>query len=261
MRTRLFLTAATLVAFGASLGSSFHFDDYAIFSDPVLTSGSGWRELWSLSQTRPLTNLSFWLNYQIGGDDPLGYHLLNLLLHFGAVLLVYECLTRLIGEPAALVGSAIFAIHPIQAEAVNYVWGRSIVLASLLCLASLLAWLKGRHWAAVAWFVLALLAQKEVAAFPLVLLLFDRRRLAPLAAMLLASVAAGARAIYATAVVPGAPAGLQAGITPSNYFLAQGTVILRYFRLLIVPYGFTVDPDIRVPVWWFGILAWLAIVV
>src|SRR5262245_60649791 len=113
MRTRLFLIAATLVAFGASLGSSFHLDDYAIFSDPVLTSGSGWREIWGLWPDRPLTLLTYWLNYQIGGGDPLGYHLLNLLLHLGAVLLVYECLTHLIGESAALVASAIFAIHPL----------------------------------------------------------------------------------------------------------------------------------------------------
>src|SRR5258708_34678402 len=152
MRTRLFLLAATLVAFGASLGSSFHFDDYAIFSDPILTSGSGWREIWSVWQTRPLTYLTFWLNYQIGGGDPLGYHFLNLMLHLGAVLLAYECLTRLIGGHAALVASAIFAIHPMQAEAVKYIWGRSVVLASLFCLASLLAWLNRHQWGAAAWF-------------------------------------------------------------------------------------------------------------
>src|SRR6185503_16481371 len=142
MRTRLVLIAATLVAFGASLASGFHFDDYAIFSDPVLTSGSGWREIWSLTQTRPLTYLTFWFNYQIGGDDPLGYHLLNLFLHIGAVLLAYECLSRLISGNAAMLAAAIFAVHPIQAEAVNYIWGRSIVLAALLCFASLLAWLE-----------------------------------------------------------------------------------------------------------------------
>src|SRR5262249_13914135 len=44
------------------------------------------------------------------------------------------------------------------------------------------------------------------------------------------------------------------------YFLAQGVVILRYLRLLVVPYGFTVDPDIRVPAIWLGLAAWIAIV-
>jgi tetratricopeptide (TPR) repeat protein len=77
--------------------------------------------------------------------------------------------------------------------------------------------------------------------------------------MLLLSLAAGARVIYATSVTPGAPAGLQAGITPWHYFLAQGPVILRYLRLLLIPYGFTVDPDIRVPPAWLALTAWIAI--
>src|SRR5579863_6077193 len=124
MRPRLLLLAAALAAFGASLGSSFHFDDYAIFQDRALTSADGWARIWSLRQTRPLTYLTFWLNYQVGGQDPLGYHLLNLLLHVGAVLLLYECLRRLLPEPAALAAAALFAVHPIQAEAVNYVWAR-----------------------------------------------------------------------------------------------------------------------------------------
>ncbi len=263
MRARLLLLAAALVAFGASLGSSFHFDDYAIFSDPALTSGSGWLDVWTLRQTRPLTYLTFWLNYQVGERDPLGYHLLNLALHAGAVLLAYECLKRILPERAALIAAALFAAHPIQAESVDYIWGRSIVLATLLVLASMCEWIEGRPWVAVLWFAGALLAKEEVAAFPLVLLLISwkdlRAKAAPIAAMLLFSVAAGARVIYATAVTPGAPAGLQAGITPWHYFLAQGLVILRYLRLLVVPYGFTVDPDIRVPALWLGLAAWIAI--
>jgi hypothetical protein len=72
MRARLFLVAATLVGFGGSLGSGFHLDDYGIFSDPALTTFSGWTSLWSLTRTRPLTNLTFWLNYHVGGQDPFG---------------------------------------------------------------------------------------------------------------------------------------------------------------------------------------------
>ena len=259
MRSRLLLLAAALVAFGASLGSGFHFDDYAIFSDPALTAPDGLLSIWSLRQTRPLTYLTFWLNYFVGGQDPLGYHLLNLALHLGAVFLLYECLRKLLTERVALVAAAIFAVHPIQAEAVNYVWARSSVLAALLCFASLWAWISGRSWVAVAWFAAALLAKEECAAFPLVLLLLDRKRKAPVAVMMTLAVVAAARVVYATAVTPGAPAGLQAGITPWRYFLAQGPVIWRYLRLLIVPYGFSVDPDIRVPAPWLGLAAWAAL--
>src|SRR4051794_38860970 len=102
MRARLFLLAAALIAFGASLASGFHFDDYAIFADPNLTSASGWMGVFTLRQTRPLTYLTFWLNYAIGGGEPLLYHAVNLALHLGAVWLAYECLRRLMPERVAL---------------------------------------------------------------------------------------------------------------------------------------------------------------
>jgi len=252
MRARFFLVAAALAAFGASLGSGFHFDDYAIFAAPL--------HPFDLRQTRPLTYLTFWLNDQAGGQNAVGYHVVNLLLHLGVVLLVFECLRRLLPERAAFLAAAIFAIHPIQAEAVNYVWARSILLAVLLCLAAWRAWQDDHPWQAVAWFAAALLAKEECAAFPLMLWLVDRKPGArrSVGAMLLLSLAAGTHVIYATLVTPGAPAGFQAGISPWQYLAAQSVVILRYLRLLVVPYGFTVDPEIHVPLW-LGVMAWAGI--
>ena len=264
MRERLLLLGAALLAFGASLGSGFHFDDYAIFSDPLLRSPMGGLEVWTPRQTRPLAYFTFWLNQQIGGGDPLGYHLFNLALHLGAVMLAWQCLRRLLGERAGWIAALIFAVHPIQSEAVNYVWARPILLAALLCFASLSAWLDGRRWIAVLWFAAALLAKEECAALPLVLVWLEWRgrrpvEWGPIAAMMALSAAAGARVIWATAVTPGAPAGVQAGITPGRYLLAQGPVILRYLQLLVVPYGFTVDPDPRTGVWLAG-CAWVALI-
>src|SRR5450432_2078368 len=169
MRARLLLLAGALAAFGGSLGSGFHFDDYAIFSDPVLRSSPGLMHLFDLRQTRPLTYLTFWLNDQAGGQTGFGYHAVNLLLHLAAAMLAYECLRRLLPPQAAFLAAALFAVHPIQAEAVNYVWARSILLAALLCFASLLEWIQDRPFAAVAWFAAALLAKEECAAFPLFL--------------------------------------------------------------------------------------------
>ncbi|MCX6627535.1 MAG: tetratricopeptide repeat protein [Candidatus Solibacter sp.] len=257
MRERLLLLAAALVAFGASLGSGFHFDDYAIFSDPALQSARGWLDVWAPLQTRPLTYLTFWLNRQIGAGDPLGYHLFNLLFHLAAVLLAWECLRRLLPERTALIAGVLFAMHPMQSEAVNYVWARSIVLAALFCFAALWQWLEGRPWVALAWFALALLAKEECAAFPLLLVWLEWRGSLPgarksrgaMAAMFALALAAGARVIWATAVIPGAPAGLQAGISPAQYLLVQGAVICRYLQLVVVPYGFTVDPDIAFGPW------------
>ena len=289
MRARLLLAAAALAAFGASLVSGFHFDDYAIFDAANRASASGFGALFAVRQTRPLTYLTFWLNRALGGQNPLGYHAVNLALHLTAVLLAYQCLLRLLDRRTAWLTAALFAVHPLQAEAVDYIWARAIVLAAVFVFASLLAWMDGRPWLAVALFALALLAKEECAAFPLALWLLDARlitgdrrvmtssatgnrslwsrlrcctsaRWAPLATMLALSLAAGLRTIYAAAVTPGTQAGAQAGISPAHYLLAEGTVLWRYTHLFAFPYGFTVDPEIRVPAAWLGVAAWLAIV-
>jgi len=266
LRESLILTFAVLVVFGLSLTAPFHFDDYSVFSDPVLTSPSGWWQVWKPLETRPLTSFSFWLNYRLGGRDPLGYHALNLALHLTCVLLLFDTLARMLPRRTAFVASLLFALHPMQTQAVVYVFARGIILATLFCLLSLRSWVRGRHWLAATWFAIALLAKEECAAFPLLLLLLhfsvsrNVREFRAIAVMLGLSLLAGLRVMYATALIPGAGVGVQAGISPAEYLLAQGVVILRYVRLLVFPWGFTIDPDVRVPEAWVAVLAWLAIV-
>ncbi|HUS06643.1 MAG TPA: hypothetical protein VMZ52_10120 [Bryobacteraceae bacterium] len=260
----ILLLLAALIAFGGAVFAEFHFDDYAIFSDPVLTSATGWREVWLPLQTRPLTYFTFWINYALGGQRPAGYHAVNLGLHLACVWLVLDVLKRLVTPESAFLAAGIFALHPIQAEPVAYVFARATLLATLFCLLSLRAWTRGRYWTAVAWFAAALLAKEEVVAFPafLLLLLLARRqsagKLLPIGAMFVLAIAAGVRVMWAASRTPGSSAGAQSGYTMVQYFGAQGAVILRYLRLLLVPWGFSVDPEISSQAnWW----AWLLVLV
>lgn len=254
----LLIMAGALAAFGTSLGAPFHLDDYTLFSDPAVTSPSGWLYVWRPLQTRPLTYFTFWLNYQLGGHNAIGYHAANLVFHLLALWLLYPLLLRLLGPKAAWIAAALFAFHPIQTEAVVYVFARAILLATVFCLLSLRAWLDRRYWAAAAWFLLALLSKEECVAFPLFLLLISRALL-PAAGMLCLSLAAGCRVFLAMRILHISGAGAAAGISPLDYFTTQGTVILRYLRLLLLPYGFTCDPDIPIVRDWRAYLAWLAI--
>lgn len=220
MRARLLLAAAVLAAFGGSLFAGFHLDDYAIFSD---TLPNWWRA------SRPLTDLTFWLNGRIGGQEPAGYHAVNLLLHLGAVLLAYECLRRLMPAGAALIAAAIFAVHPLQAQAVNYVADRGVILAAVLCLAGLLAWIEGWPWLAVPAFAAALVADPRCAFFPFVFFVVrpkDRLALAAGVVLAIVAIVRSAHGVYALALVT-----------------------LRFLRLFLVPWGFTIAPDVREPIW------------
>jgi tetratricopeptide (TPR) repeat protein len=249
------LLLAAIIAFGGCLWGSFHFDDYSLFSNGL------WRPL----EIRPLTYVTFWLNQWLGGRNPAGYHAVNLLLHLAAIVLLFETLKRLISTQAAFIAAAVFAVHPFQAEPVNYIFARSTLLATVLCLAALTNWVRGRVWWATAWFAAALLAKEECVAFPVFLLLLhfsrsrDSKELKPIGAMFALAAAAGFRVLLAAQSTPGSGAGAQAAISWQSYFLTQGAVILRYLRMLLVPLGFTVDADIQTPTLWLAALAWVGV--
>lgn len=79
---------------------------------------------------RPLTTLSFALNYSIGGTNPDAYHLVNRLMHVLICLGIYGALRRLVSNPTvAVISALLFAVHPIQTEAITYISGRSDALA------------------------------------------------------------------------------------------------------------------------------------
>lgn len=249
-----------LAAYAPTLSSSFHLDDYSLLADPAVTSADGWWRVFRLAQTRPLAYLTFWLNYRLGGAEPWGYHAVNVALHLAAAWALWSAFRRVLSPWAALAGTAVFALHPLQSEAVAYVFARATVLAALLSIVAWRAWLDGRRWRAVAWFVLAVLAKEEAVAFPVFLAAVEwaqgrwqRRNWAPLAAMLAASLAAGMRLLYVVAHAKGTGVARSAGVAPGTYLLTQPKVIWSYLRLFIVPVGLNFDHDVRTFLardWW-----------
>ena len=261
MRIGLSLIGIVLLAWGLSITGAFHFDDYNMLIDPLIKSSGGWLEVWKPSQTRPLSQFTFWISYAMAGATPWVFHLWNLALHALSCVLVWRTLRLLISERAALIAAVIFAVHPMQAEPVNYIFARSTELSTVLCLGAFWLWLENRLWPAVGVFGLALLAKEECVTFPLFIVLVDwwrgKRQWGPLTVMLGLAFVLGLRVLIATKYVT-AGGGFAAAFTPLEYFTAQGGVILRYLRLLVIPWGFTVDTEIHVVLPW---LAWTAIVV
>jgi tetratricopeptide (TPR) repeat protein len=130
---------------------------------------------------RPLVTWTFALNHAAHGLGPLGYHLVNVLLHGGASALLVA-LALALGSPLPVAGLAgcVFAVHPIHSEAVANVAGRAELLAATLALAALLAARRrsaGSGLVAVALYGLALLSKEHAIAVlvlvPLADLVFD----------------------------------------------------------------------------------------
>jgi len=240
------------MAFGASLAGPFVFDDFSLLNDPAVASRSGWWQCFRFLQTRPLTWFSFWASYQFGGENPIAYHAVSLMLHIAVLALLWDVLRKLIPERAAVIAAALFAVHPLVVEPVAYVFARGALLATLFSLLAIRSWIADRSGIAVVWFTVAMLAKEECAALPVFLIMLDfargkelRRR--PIAALLTIALLMRVRVILAAASVTGSQAGSQAGISPLRYLAAQGQVILRYLRMLIVPWGFSIDYSSTLP--------------
>lgn len=85
---------------------------------------------------RPVRNLTLALDFALWGENPMGFHLTNCLLHTLATLLVYGVGRRFFGDwRLAGVTALLFACHPVHTEAVANVSGRKDVLATIFFLA------------------------------------------------------------------------------------------------------------------------------
>lgn len=111
---------------------------------------------------RPLLFASLWLDVQLWGRSPGPLHAVNLLLGAIAILLVYVLARRWLPDPLALIPTAMFALHPVQIEAVAYISGRGDVLAGLFALLASIAAVRAidseRRGPALAWCALSALA-------------------------------------------------------------------------------------------------------
>jgi tetratricopeptide (TPR) repeat protein len=128
---------------------------------------------WPIAGTglyRPLTTLSYLLNYAILGNAgrPAGYHFVNLLLHLTNVLLVFALALKLIREFWLSVWLAgLWAIHPVLTESVTNIVGRADLLAGVAVLGGFLMYLKFAETSGfrrIAWFA-GLLALTAIGVF------------------------------------------------------------------------------------------------
>ena len=182
------LALALLIAvsyFPATM-AGFVWDDVVLTEARPLRSLAGLWQIWfaprALSQFEghywPLLYTTFWLEHQLWGVAPLGYHLVNLLLHGLVTLLLWRLLRRL-GMPGAWFAAAVFAVHPLHVESVAWVIGRKDLLATLCFLGAALAYLRfmerhrrGYYLGALALFVTGLLCKSILITLPAVLLIW-----------------------------------------------------------------------------------------
>ena len=269
-----FLVIAGALLFANSLDSPFVIDDRT-----SIETNARIRQLWPLSYPlsppretpvagRPLVNLSLAINYAAGGYDVRGYHLVNLVIHLLATLVLFGVVRRTAEragmEPwlrgnsreVAFACALIWMIHPLQTEVVNYVTQRTSSLMGLMYLLTLYCGIRSEEarrgrWRA--WMVAACAAgmacKESMVTAPLMVVLYDRtfvfasfgeamRRRGRLYVGLAAT-----WLILAALLVQGprSTVGFDAGVDAWTYLLNQATIIVDYLRLAVPPWDLVLD--------------------
>lgn len=187
LRAPLLFLALALALYGNTLGNGFVFDD-----DLVVVKNADIRGLDRIgavlrSGYRPVRHLSYALDYAVFGPHAWGFHLTNVLLHAVACLLVLRLASRLLDghgprtpSRSAWAAALLFAVHPVETEAVAYVSGRRDLLVTIFFLLGFLSYLRFREngrkrhvVALLAWLALAAGSKESAITLPAVLLLHD----------------------------------------------------------------------------------------
>lgn len=272
----LSIVVAGIAVYSNSLGGPFLFDDQeGIVENPTI------RRLWPLSEVlspprntsvagRPVANLTFALNYAAGGLSTRGYHIVNLVIHLCAGLVLFGVVRRTFRTPPlrkayghATTGLAtavalLWVVHPLQTESVTYIVQRVESLMGLFYLLTLYAVIRYAEQPGLRWFIIAVAAcalgmgTKEVmVTAPVVVLLYDRAFLAGTFRealrrrwALYASLAA--TWLILAWLITGGPRSSTAGIglkdiSPLTYATTQLGVIVHYLRLSLWPQPLCLD--------------------
>lgn len=197
----LILIACVIAVYYNSLNNSFVFDDESvILGDQSLTTlssipkyftgGEGFHKVIG-KYYRPVVSTSYNIDYALWELNPFGFHLTNLLIHLIATLILFRVLQILFYKYkycnlAALLGTLVFAVHPIHTEAVSWVSGRTDSFVTLFFFAAFLYYLKYINFDktnkqsepkyltfALIFYGFGLLTKEMMITFPAVIILFD----------------------------------------------------------------------------------------
>lgn len=184
-----------LALYSNTLSNSFVFNDSTlVIQNPYIVGMRSWPKLFThgfwpeeLGQKlyQPLTMLTYGINLRfLGHMNPSPYHVVNVLLHAVNSALVCALVLALFGQQRrlfALAAGLIFAVHPIQVDAVAPIYGRAELLAAFFYLLTLFLWtrtdparpLEKNTGLALGCFALGLFSKESAISLPVAALLCD----------------------------------------------------------------------------------------
>jgi tetratricopeptide (TPR) repeat protein len=182
------VVCATILAYLPSFSGALIWNDSDYVTAPALRSLRGLALIWTkpgaTQQYYPLLHSAFWVQHRLWGDNPLGYHVVTVMLHAAGAVLLALVLQRLftVGTTrryagAEWIAALLFALHPVHVESVAWIAEQKNTLSLALYLGAALLYLdfeetrkSGAYIAALALFAASLLSKTVTATLPAALL-------------------------------------------------------------------------------------------
>ncbi|HVW22805.1 MAG TPA: tetratricopeptide repeat protein [Opitutaceae bacterium] len=291
-RAALILVLAAAAAYATSFAGAFVFDDLpGIVDNPTIRHL--WPPPWSgpantTPEGRPLVNLSLALNYAVSGRRLWSYHAFNLAVHLGAALALFGLVRRTLRRPVlerrfgaaagglALATALLWAVHPLQTEAVTYVVQRAESMMGLFYLLTLYGFARaedgGPGWRALsaAACLLGMLCKEVMVSAPVIVLLYDRtfaagsfagawRRRRRYYLCLAATWIPLLALLWAEGGRRGESSGFDVGVSAAAYWKTQAPALVHYLRLALWPHPLVFDYGTFWVAGWRPVLAPLAL--
>jgi protein O-mannosyl-transferase len=278
-KARAYLRGCVLVLVGAltyanSLSGPMLFDDAsAILNNPQI------RALWPLVEAlnpprdgvlaaRPIVNLSFAINYAIGGVSVGGYHLVNVGLHILSALVLFGIIRNSLRTPKlrdrfataadslALACALVWMVHPLLTESVDYLTQRTELMMGLFYLLTLYCAIRGAaagapdrwHLAAIVCCLLGMGSKESMVTAPVIVLVYDRififdsvRAAWTRRKRLYAGLTLGWLELAALITSRAHTVGFSAGVPAWTYLLNQAQMVTQYLKLTLWPHALVLD--------------------
>ncbi|MFQ5454579.1 MAG: tetratricopeptide repeat protein [Nitrospirota bacterium] len=133
--------------------NAIHLTDISVYTLKNIVHNS------SISRNRPITNITFAINYYFGGLEVYGYHIVNIIIHIITAITIYlflyitlEMRVQKTKDPCisdrsfwiGMIAALLWSTSPVQTQAVTYIVQRATSMATMFYMMSLLCYVNGR---------------------------------------------------------------------------------------------------------------------
>lgn len=271
-----FIIISTFLIYSGSFNVPFQFDDHnqitfreSVHSLDYFKNIDNWLKI----NERPVSFFTIALNYSLHGEKVFGYHLFNLIIHVLTgffLFLLINVFTKYskvyFNNPLlSLIITLFFLLQPVQTQSVTYIIQRMSALAGLFVVISVLLYTIGRLnffkgegkikpvffiLLAFLFGIIGSLSKQNAIIFPLIFLLieifFIRNYDGKICKTYVIAFAGALITVFVIGIsIYGIPAETDK-ISPLNYLATQMYVIPRYFGMMLVPIGLSIDHGVKI---------------